>query len=195
MALCNGVLKTPCGDVFVTDENNAFIPFSIQKNSFDCPYEFESMSGMLETIMTDTNYSLVIDGTLLKHGIHYRIFLSGAILDYGDSDEGTECVSGCSNGYCIAIGAYSPNDNEKMDQAYAYSKKMGFLEHRFIQAPPKYDESKFIKYDIEMLEDNSGFSFHLIDDDCSEIVFKIAWIRSKPGDELHYEGAVQFWTT
>lgn len=195
MELYNGILKTPCGDILVVDENNTYIPFHIRKNTFDCSYDFENAAGKTEVINTDTNYSLVIETASLKYGTYYRIYMPDTKLEYGDSDERTECVSGCINGYCIAIGAYSPNDDEKMEQAYDYSEKMGYLKQRFIQDPPSFDESKFTKYDVEMLNDKSGFLFHLIDDKCSEIVFKVAWISSQVGEEIHYEGAVQFWTT
>lgn len=116
-------------------------------------------------------------------------------MNYGDSDERTECVSGCSNGYCIALGCYSPNDDEKMKQAYDYSEKKGVLKYKFIEMPPKYDESKFIGYDVEMMDDCSGFQFHMITNHFSEITFTVAWIKSEPGYEDEYEGAVQFWTT
>lgn len=195
MELYNGVLRTPCGDILVVDDNNTYIPFYLRKNKFDCPYDFENAAGKTEIINTDTNYSLVIETASLKYGTHYRLYMPDTKLEYGDSDERTECVSGCSNGYCIAIGAYSPNDDEKQEQAYDYSEKMGFLKQRFIQDPPSFDESKFTKYDVEMLEDKSGFRFHLIDDKCSEIVFAVAWISSREGEDVHYEGAVQFWTT
>lgn len=191
----NGVLRTPCGNILVVDEDNTYIPFHIEKNKFDCDYEFENAEGKTKVINTDTNYALVIKTSSLKYGTRYQIYMTDTKLEFGDSDERTECVSGCSNGYCIAIGAYSPNDDEKQEQAYAYSKKMGFLKHRFIQDPPTFDESKFTKYDVERLDDNSGFSFHLIDDKCSEIRFYVAWIRSEKSYEVHYEGAVQFWTT
>lgn len=191
----NGELKTPCGNILVIDEDNAYIPFHIEKNKFDCDYEFENAEGQTKVINTDTNYALVIKASSLKYGTRYRIYMPDTKLEFGDSDERTECVSGCSNGYCIAIGAYSPNDDEKQEQAYAYSEKMGFLKHRFIQDPPSFDESKFTEYDVERLNDNSGFSFHLIDNKCSEIRFYVAWIRSEENYEADYEGAVQFWTT
>lgn len=191
----NGILKTPCGNILVIDEDNAYIPFHIEKNKFDSPYEFEDVEGKIKAINTDTNYALVIKASSLKFGTRYRIYMPNTKLEFGDSDERTECVSGCSNGYCIAIGAYSPNDDEKQEQAYAYSKKMGFLKHHFIQDPPTFDESKFTEYDVERLDDNSGFSFHLIDNQRSKIRFYVAWIRSEKSYEVHYEGAVQYWTT
>lgn len=193
MELHNGLLKTPCGDILIVGENAENIPFYVKENIFDCPYEFENAAGEIKIINTNTIYSLVIDAASLKYNKKYRIYMPDTKLDYGDSDERTECVSGYSNGYCIAIGAHLPNDDEKMEQAYDYSEKMGFLEQHFIKDPPSFDESKFTEYDVEMLEDRSGFSFRLIDDKCSEITFEVAWIAAQTGEE-EYEAAVQFWT-
>ena len=46
-----------------------------------------------------------------------------------------------------------------------------------------------------MLDDYSGFRFHLIDRTHAEIIFPIAWIKSEVCDELNYQCAVEFWTT
>lgn len=46
-----------------------------------------------------------------------------------------------------------------------------------------------------MMDDCSGFQFHMITNHFSEITFTVAWIKSEPGYEDEYEGAVQFWTT
>lgn len=74
-------------------------------------------------------------------------------------------------------------------------REKGVLKYKFIEMPPKYDESKFIGYDVEMMDDCSGFQFHMITNHFSEITFTVAWIKSEPGYEDEYEGAVQFWTT
>ena len=132
---------------------------------------------------------------MLKLRKEYRIVLEGIVLEYGGSDERTVCISGNANGYCIALGSYLPNDDERMEQAYEYSKKMGYLEHRVIQEPPEFDETKFIQYDADLLDDYSGFRFHLLDFSRKEILFPIAWIKSEPGYEEDFQGAVEFWTT
>ena len=197
MDLCKqfDILETPCGTVFITDEDGTRIPFSLRKNTFNCDYDFESATGVNKVINTDTNYDIVVSSSLLQLRKEYRIVLEGIVLEYGSSDERTVCVSGKANGCCIALGAYLPNDDERMDQAYAYSEKMGFLANRVIQDPPEFDESKFVQYDADMLDDYSGFRFHLIDYTREEIVFPIAWIKSEPDDELHYQCAAEFWTT
>ena len=158
-------LQTPCGDIIIEDDRGNRIPFGIERNGFDCSYDIMNGIAPQRPVNTDTNYLIVIDASVLQLGCEYKIFLVGTKLNYGDSDERTECVSGCSNGYCIALGCYSPNDDEKMKQAYDYSEKKGVLKYKFIEMPPKYDESKFIGYDVEMMDDCSGFQFHMITSD------------------------------
>lgn len=187
-------LETPCGAIYVTDEKGKKIPFSVSKNKFDCDYEFEKPTGEIKAINTLTNYSIAIRITDLRLNAKYKIFLDGAKMEYGNSDEHTECVSGEKDGYFIALGAYSHNDEEKTHQAYMYSKEKGYIDRNFIAEPSEYDESNFEWYDVEMLEDKSGFSFWLIDTKREFIFFNVAWIKSEPGEEDQYESAVQFWT-
>lgn len=139
--------------------------------------------------------ALLVSSALLQLGKEYKIVLEGVTLEYGSADERTVCVSGKGHGYCIALGAYLPNDDERMAQAYAYSERMGLLANRIIQDPPEFDERKFFRYDADMLDDYSGFRFHLIDRTHAEIIFPIAWIKSELCDELNYQCAVEFWTT
>lgn len=188
-------LVTPCGVITIVDKNNNCIPFAVQKNPFDCPYSFKNAQGQTVTLHTDTNYKIVIKTSDLQKEVTHQIVLKGAQLRYGDSDEHTECISGCSNGYCIAIGTWLPNDDEKLWQAEDYSERMGFLKRNSIIELPQYDTSKFKEYDVEMSDDCSGYTFYLIDDTISEIFFSVAWIKSNGVDELEYESAVQFWTT
>ena len=187
-------LVTPCGVITIVDKNNNCIPFTVRKNLFDCPYSFKNTQGKTVTLHTDTNYEIVIKTSDLEKGVMHQIRLKGTQLVYGDSDEHTECISGCSNGYCIAIGTWLPNDDEKLQQAEEYSEKMGFLKYNSIIEPPQYDTSRFKEYDVEMSDDCSGYSFYLIDDTISEIFFSVAWIKSNGVDDLEYESAVQYWT-
>ena len=108
------------------DDRGNRIPFRIERNAFDCSYDIMNGIAPQSPVNTDTNYHIVLDASVLQLSCEYKIFLVGTKLNYGDSDERTECVSGCSNGYCIALGCYSPNDDEKMEQAYDYSEKKGF---------------------------------------------------------------------
>ena len=187
-------LVTPCGVITIVDKNNNGIPFTVRKNLFDCPYSFKNTQGETVTLHTDTNYEIVIKTSDLEKGVMHQIRLKGTQLVYGDSDEHTECISGCSNGYCIAIGTWLPNDDEKLQQAEEYSEKMGFLKYNSIIEPPQYDTSRFKEYDVEMSDDCLGYSFYLIDDTISEIFFSVAWIKSNGVDDLEYESAVQYWT-
>lgn len=184
---------TPCGKITVVDENGECVPFTIEKNGFDCPYSFEDAEGKTVTLTTDANFTLNISSSDLIRGRSYRVSVSGVKMGYGDSDERTECVSGCANGYCIALGSYLPNDDEKMDQALKYSERMGF-QHSIVY-PRKFDTAKFSKYDAEMLDDCSGFCFYLLDNSVSQICFEVAWIKSDGINDSEYESAVQFWTT
>lgn len=177
------VLSTPCGNIVVTDELGQTVKFSVRKNSYSPDYA---------ELNTDTNYELCINTADLKFGDTYKIRLDSGRLCYGDSDEHTECVSGTLNGYSIAIGAYDPNDEEKLCQAEEYSKKQGY--ERMIVNPPEFNKSRFEEYEVEMLDDHSGFSFQLIDRSRTRIVFLVAWIKNG-SDPDECESAVQFWTT
>lgn len=190
------VLSTPCGQISVVDENDRKYRFSVEKSPYSPDYHLFYGTENEKAINTDTNYYLYVhtDNLVLKHT--YKIFLTGTILHYGDSDEHTEAVSGTANGYSIAIGSYDPNDDEKIRQAFEYSSAQEHLPQNMIVQPPQYDESCFEEYDVEMLEDYSGFSFRLLERSVKEIVFRVAWVKN---DEYtassEYEDAVGLWTT
>lgn len=190
------VLSTPCGEITVVDENDQRCRFSVEKSSYTPDYELFYGTENEKSINTDTNYLLCVpaDDLVLKHT--YRICLTGTALHYGDSDEHTEAVSGTANGYSIAIGAYDPNDDEKINQAYEYSSAQGYLAQKMLVSPPEYDESSFEQYDVEMLEDCSGFSFRLLERSVKEIHFRVAWVKhNENADFSEYEAAVELWTT
>lgn len=187
-------LSTPCGDVVVTDDEGRCLPFSIRKNPYCPDYHLFYGTEKERTYNTDTNYCVCISTQDLMIGQSYKIRLVGCQLNFGDSDEHTEAVSGSRRGHSIAIGAYDPNDDEKIKQGYTYTrKKWGNINAIF--APPQYDESRFVQYDVEMLNDYSVFSFHLIDTSLTEIEFKVAWIKHQVEYAAEYEAAVEFWTT
>ncbi len=190
------VLSTPCGEITVVDENDQRCGFSVRKNPYNPDYHIFYGTENERSINTDTNYLLCVpaDDLVLKHT--YRICLTGTALHYGDSDEHTEAVSGTANGYSIAIGAYDPNDDEKIRQACEYSSAQGHLAQKTLVPPPEYDESRFKQYDVKMLEDHSGFSFRLLERSVKEIVFRVAWVKhSESVDFSEYEAAVELWTT
>lgn len=187
------ILPTPCGEITVTDNKGSRIPFTLQKSIIDTDYHVFEHTQNEKAVHIEHAYLLTIDIDHLQKEILYQIRLNGAKLRYGYSDESTECISGSSNGYSIAIGAFDPNDDEKVAQAFSYSKAQGIT--YAIVPPPEYDESKFSQYDVEMLEDFSGFWFRLIDTQHPIIQFPVAWIKNEPGAEIEYEWVVECWTT
>lgn len=188
-------LPTPCGKIVVMDEAGTLCKFSVRKNPYSPDYHLFYGTPQEIAFNTDTNYLLCVSVESLKIGHTYKICLLGAPLQYGDSDEHTQAVSGTVNGHSIAIGAYDPNDEEKEKQAYQYSAAIGSLAQKMIIDPPQYDESHFVQYDVEMLEDFSGFSFRPLDRSIEEIVFPVAWVKNEYPSRLEYEGAVELWTT
>ena len=184
-------LPTPCGKILITDERGQNRKFSVKPNTYNVDYELYSGTEDEIILKTDTNYSICINTADLELGHSYNIRLDGGRLHYGDSDERTVCVSGTYNGYSIAIGAYDPNEDEKLRQACGYSENRGLKQ---IVYPPEYDESRLKEYNVEMPEDRSGFSFRLIDRSREWICFQVAWIKNDHNTE-EYEGAVELWTT
>lgn len=190
------VLPTPCGEITVVDENNRRCRFSVRKNPYSPDYHMFYGTENEKPINTDTNYLLCVCADDLELKNTYRICLTGTALHYGDSDEHTEAVSGTANGYSIAIGAYDPNDDEKISQAYEYSSAQGYLAQKRLVPPSRYDESRFERYVVEMPEDHSGFSFRLLERSVKEIIFRVAWVKHNENAEYsEYEAAVEFWTT
>lgn len=189
------LLQTPCGEIAVIDENEKRYRFSVKRNPYhpDCHLFYGTEHE--EAFNTDTNYLLCIHTDDLELRRKYKICLTGSRLHFGDSDEHTEAVSGTSNGYSIAIGAYDPNDDEKMRQADDYSSSRGDTPRNMIMPPPQYDESCYVQYDVEMSEDYSGFSFRLLERSIQEIRFPVAWVKNEHEGLLEYEGAVELWTT
>lgn len=194
-------LNTPCGDITITDENENKFMFSVEENPYRPDYYLFYGTENEKTINTDTNYMIYIDVDDLQVGHYYKIHLSDCKLHYGDSDEHTVAVSGIYDGYSIAIGAYDPNDDEKMHQAYARLHKEKKSHHNI-----KYDKSRFVRYEIDMLGDYSGFVFRLLDKSEKNIKFPVAWIENNytsfmdyyENDEYyehHYLAAVENWTT
>lgn len=188
-------LQTPCGEIAVIDENKRKCRFSVKKNPYHPDYYLFYGSKNEEALNTNTNYLICIETCDLTVGHMYKICITGSPLHYGASDEHTEAVSGTSNGYSIAIGAYDPNDNEKMEQSYKYSQKQGFFSRNKIIPFLQYEKSRFVQYDVEMLENCSGFSFRLLANSMQEIKFPVAWVKNKYENFLDYEAAVELWTT
>lgn len=186
-------LKTPVGSfrVFSNEDN---IPFSVEKNGFDLPSGiYDENNNVIGTIHTETNYSIVIPASRLELGKEYTISFDKGNWEYCDSDEHTICFNTVIDEWAVGIGAYDPNDQEKDRQAWEYSEQMGFLKQNFIQEPPEYDETDFIRYTTEALDECNGFKFKLFDYTADKIYFDVAWIKIEEYPTIEYEGALGFW--
>lgn len=201
---CNGVMKlswiyyridslpTPCGEISVVNAENKRCRFSIRENPYHPDYYLFYGTEKEQAFHAETNYLLCVHTDDLIVGQTYKVHLIGSSLHFGDRDEHTEAVSGTANGYSIAIGAYDPNDDEKIRQACEYSSIHGLKK---VVPPPRYDESRFVQYDVKMLADHSGFSFRLLERSIQEIVFPVAWVENKYKGRCEYEDAVKLWVT
>ena len=167
--------------------------FSVEKNPYQADYRLFCGTGRERVLHTETNFLLRVPASELRLGEPCRVRLTGTRLGFGGSDEHTEAVSGSANGYSIALGAYDPNDDEKQRQAYVYSQQQGLLARRVILPPPQYDKSRFVRYEVDMLKDCSGFCFRLLEE--TEVCFPVAWVACEPEYREEYEAAVEFWTT
>lgn len=184
-------LETPVGYFFVTDGKNN-IPFSVQKNNFNVPYEVYDNKEIIGELNTDTNYDLVIDVNDIKIGSCYYIKFSVGNLSFGGSDEHTESIVTTINNWSVGIGAYNPNDDEELEQAAIYTGN----DKGYIQYPPVFDETKFVRYSLSSpFEHSDGFEFKLLDYSYPEITFKVAWIENDRFDKETYEDAISFWIT
>ena len=119
---CIDSLATPCGCICIVDAAGNKAPFSLRENPYRPACHYNDADGVEREPQTDTNHLIMVGPALLRRGETYRITLSEKILALGNSDERTICVSGMANGYSIAIGAYDPNEEEKMRQAERYSR-------------------------------------------------------------------------
>lgn len=187
-------LETPVGAFTVTSDSEK-IAFSVYHNGMgDIPYGVTDDDGrVLGEIRTDTNYRIEIDANSLQIGKEYRIQFSAGTWEYCDSDERTTCYDAVIDDWAVGIGAYDPNAEEKEDQAWAYSKKMGF--QGYCQEPLQYDESRFRQYDVEALDSLNGYRFKLFDADAKSVRFEVAWIKTGEYETIEYEGALGLWLT
>lgn len=188
-------LSTPCGEISVVDGQGRKCRFSVRNNPYQTDYRLFCGTGRERVLHTETNFLLCVPASELRLGETCQVRLTGTRLGFGGSDEHTEAVSGSANGCSIAIGAYDPNDDEKQRQAYEYSQQQGFLARRMILPPPQYDKSRFVGYEVDMLEDYSGFRFRRLEKTVQEICFTVAWVACEPEHCTEYEAAVEFWTT
>ncbi len=189
------MLETPIGDIAVTCGRN-LIPFSVSHNLFNVPYDiYDDVGNIIDTIQTDTNYTIEIDVNNLNVGEWCGIYLLAIEMDYCASDERTIAYSITKDGWTVGIGAYNPNEDDEDEQAWNYSREKGYLEKNFVMPPPVYDETNMNRYRIEVSDDKQGFIFKLLDKNFEKICFDVAWIRHKKYESVDYEDAIGFWLT
>ena len=189
-------LQTPVG-CFTVSNGNERIRFSVARNCYDMPYGVydHASQTVIGKIHTDTNYHILIDTSKLNIGTTYTVAFSSGIWGYCDSDEHTACYSTIIGNWAVGIGAYDPNDEEKLDQALKYSEKTGLLKkNRIIEYPDQFDESLFTSHTIEFSPDLRGFEFKILDKSLAEISFEVAWIQIKDDYASDfYISALGFW--
>ncbi|MDE6501418.1 MAG: hypothetical protein K2L10_04990 [Ruminococcus sp.] len=175
-------LITPVGNFSVYYEDKK-IPFSVIRNNFDIPYG--------EINISDTYY-ILISTSDLEIGSVYRVVFSCGEWEFEASDEHTYCYCSVIENWAVGIGAYDPNDDEKIAQIFQYSKLNSF---NTLRCPDKYDESKFISHIIEPLPENNGYSFRMLDKSQEDIQFPVAWIEINEYSAETYKNALGFWLT
>lgn len=186
-------LSTPVG-FFSVYSGNENISFSVINNEFNIPYEvYNDNENLIGSISTNTNYEIKIETSKLKIGEEYRIQFSNGKFKYCDSDEHTSCYDAVIDGWVVGIGAYDPNDEEKFEQAFCYSKIKGYLEENYIRTLDKYDETSFTKYTTEVCDDLNGFTFRIFDYSREFIFFSVAWVKVEEFQMIDYEEAIGLW--
>ena len=186
-------LQTPVGAFVVTDGEKR-IRFSVRKN--ECiPRTYQSPdTGEMREIRTDTLYSIIIDTGILEIGKTYKIMFTAGSWKFCDGDEHTDCYFSIINDWAVGIGGYDPNDDEKLRQAFAYTKQIGLPdEKKEIIAPERYDETKFVGYQIEVLDNCNGYAFTLLDRTWDKILFDVAWIQITKYSPDECEDALAIW--
>ena len=163
MYIYENIVSLPCpvGN-FTVKQGDKKIPFSIRKNDYDVPYG---------DIITETNYALDIDASLLDPGVQYDVVFSEGGLHFFGSDEHTLSITNTIDKWSVGIGAYDMNDDCFCQEA----------SHR--------------GYEVWCSEGNFGFSFVLLDRTVEKITFLVAWIENKERTSLYYESALDFWLT
>lgn len=146
-------------------------------------------------IFADANYQIYIATRDLKIEMSYTLKFYGCKFHYKAGDDHTISLTETFGEYSLGLGVYDPNDDEKMNQAYGYSKEKGYLERKFITEPRKYDTNKFIQYSLEVLENMSGHSYKLINISFEYIYFPVACIFIDSFDFDIYEDAMDFWVS
>ena len=186
-------LSTPAGNISIRSGEQK-IPFSVKKHTFNVPYAVCGADNkVLATLSTETNYDLVIATEQLETAVEYQLVFDGGTLKKNGGDEHTISLTGTFGGHAIGIGAYNPNEEEELAQAFAYSQKQGYLEQGVVRMPPVFDESKFRKYVVAASDGMDGYRFRLLERTENQISFSVAWIVNPGIDPAECETAIDFW--
>ena len=167
-------LQTPVG-LFYIDDGDSHIPFSVQNNIMNFPYEIRDENDIIiDAIETENNYDIIISAKHLEIGKDYAIQFSDGIWNYLDADEYSLCFNTVIDDWVVGIGAYDPNGSEKEDQEWEKHSKLGYLQQLPIE---EYDESRFSTYTIEELNERNGFRFKIYDHELEYVSFSVSWLK------------------
>ena len=181
---------TPVGEFVVQSETGEFIDFSVKRYADEREVD---IGEDMYTIHTDNHYILKINIDNLQIGTKYKIYFSEGKWEYCDGDEHTVCYSTVIDDWVVGIGAFDPTDEEKIDQAWAYSKENGWLDKHMMLYPPHFDESKFKAYSVSGLEELNGFEFVVYDKSRDTVVFGVAWVKKEDYPLAAYNYALGLW--
>lgn len=186
--------ETPCGTLTLHDSDGTQLPFQVQQIMWDTAVSvYDDIVQKYIPLESPHQYTITVPAGGLTIGKDYILRLDGDCkYAYGDSDECAVANLVTGEKVTLSLGAQDLNDAEKDRQAVPLMRdgiRAGW------QAPAQYDESKFREYVIFTLEDWSGYSFHLVDQTCPEIIFRLAWAEHNLPDVAASEyAAVTHWT-
>ena len=126
----------------------------------------------------------------LELGKSYVFSFSDGDWDLCESGQGAECYGTHIGDWFVGIGgALHWNFYEKLHQCRQYCVDKGIddrqLRREWKEGRFRYDKSRFIKYDIEGLENLNGYRFELLQKD-EEIWFNVGWVKAEEFQEWEY---------
>lgn len=187
-------LTTPVG-VFSVWDGQEKVTFSVYNYDGEEPWQVYENGNEIVTglIQPEVKCYIVIDTNKLEKGKVYRVSFSSGKWEYCDGDEHSNSFWSVIGEWAIGIGAYDPNDEEKTDQIFEYSRKNGYLEKGDYRDPPFYDESRFTKYTVWPLEELNGYNLKIFDNTAKIVKFPIAWVRIREYPVYEYGEALGYW--
>lgn len=184
-------MVSPIGVFIITCNKRTKIPFHVER-VIDYTYPLFDNEGIQYGALENKDiYNILIPVNTLILGEEYEITFTGNPLENTISGERTYGKMGVIDNYVIGISAYDPNDDEKSNQDYQYSRDKGFLDRNIIVPKEKYNKTYFIQYE---LKDDciNGFRFELLDYSREYIYFTVAWLKN---DNPSAEDAIEYWIT